>query len=224
MTEKSWAESMYGSDASPAPAPAAKPAATPAAPEGSSWAAVMHKPEAPATAPGDWSVTMHRVEKQDDEPGPWSGAAPQEAPAAAADAAPVVPEVYTFDLPEGLEIAPEMNTELQSALKEAKLGPDQAKKLVDLHVKSVQAQQAQFEKTLESWSSETMATLGASAPEVFAHARTGLERFDQSGKIRELLDRSGLGNRIEFVRLFEQIGRNLEYQKAYQREAARRRP
>ena len=215
MTEKSWSEIMYGSDASPAPVPAAKPA--PAA-----TTAVMHKPTAPATEASEWTATMHKVEESPEEPGPWSGASAEQP---TADAAPVVvPEVYEFNLPEGVEIAPEMNTELQAALKEAKLAPDQAKKLVDLHVKSVQAQQAQFEKTLESWSSETMATLGASAPEVFAHARTGLERFDQSGKIRELLDRSGLGNRIEFVRLFEQIGRNLEYQKAYQREAARRRP
>lgn len=207
MTEKSWSEVMYGgSDASPAPAPAAKPAAapTPASPEGSSWTATMHKPAPPATEASDWTATMHKVEEPDDEPGPWSGTDPE-----ADDAATVVPETYSFDLPEGLEIAPEMNTALQGTLKELKLPQDQAAKLVDLHVKSVQQQQAQFDKIVESWSDQTMTTLGATAPEVFAHARTGLERFDQSGKIRELLDRSGLGNRIEFVRLFEQLGRDL---------------
>ena len=98
---------------------------------------------------------------------------------------------------------------MQAAFKEAKLPKDQAKKLVDLHVKTVKVQQAAFDRTVESWSDETMQTLGSQAPEVFAHARAGLERFDQQGKIRELLNASGLGNRIEFVRLFEQIGRDL---------------
>ena len=211
MTEKSWAESMYGPslDASPAPAPAAKPAAapTPASPEGSSWAAVMHKPAAPATEASAWTATMHKVEEPTGEPGPWSGADPE---ALAADAATVaLPEKYEFNLPEGVEIAPEMNSELQSALKEAKLAPEKAQALIDLHVKSLQSQQAAFDRTVESWSDETMQTLGSQAPEVFAHARAGLERFDQQGKIRELLDRSGLGNRIEFVRLFEQLGRDI---------------
>ena len=209
MTEKSWAETMYGEALDASPAPVSKPAAAPpqASTEGSSWAAVMHKPAAPATEASAWTATMHKVEEPTGEPGPWSGADPE---ALAADAAAVVvPESYTFDLPEGVEIAPEMNTELQSALKEAKLAPDQAKKLVDLHVKTVQAQQAAFDRTVESWSDETMQTLGSQAPEVFAHARAGLERFDQQGKIRELLNASGLGNRIEFVRLFEQIGRDI---------------
>ena len=211
MTEKSWAETMYGEalDASPAPVPAAKPAAAPpqASTEGSSWAAVMHKPAAPATEASAWTATMHKVEEPTGEPGPWSGADPE---ALAADAATVaLPEKYEFNLPEGVEIAPEMNSELQSALKEAKLAPEKAQALIDLHVKSLQSQQAAFDRTVESWSDETMQTLGSQAPEVFAHARAGLERFDQQGKIRELLDRSGLGNRIEFVRLFEQIGRDI---------------
>ena len=200
MTEKSWSEIMYGSDASPAPG--SKPAPAPAA-----TTAVMHKPTAPATEASEWTATMHKVEESPEESGPWSGASAEQP---TADAAPVVvPEVYEFNLPEGVEIAPEMNTELQAALKEAKLAPDQAKKLVDLHVKTLQAQQAAFDRTLESWSAETMTFLGDTAPEVFGHAKAGLEMFDKQGKIRELLDRSGLGNRIEFVRLFEQIGRDL---------------
>ena len=204
-SEKSWAETMY--QVQP---PGSKPAATPpsASPEGSSWAAVMHKPAPPATEASDWTASMHKMEESPEEPGPWSGADPEQP--AADDAAPVVvPESYTFDLPEGLEIDPEMNTALQGTLKELKLPQDKAVKLVDLHIKSVQAQQAQFEKTIESWSNETMTALGDTAPEVFGHAKAGLERFDKGGQIRELLDRSGLGNRIEFVRLFEQIGRDL---------------
>ena len=209
MTEKSWAETMYGEALDASPAPVSKPAAAPpqASTEGSSWAAVMHKPAAPATEASAWTATMHKVEEPTGEPGPWSGADPE---ALAADAATVaLPEKYEFNLPEGVEIAPEMNSELQSALKEAKLAPEKAQALIDLHVKSLQSQQAAFDRTVESWSDETMQTLGSQAPEVFAHARAGLERFDQQGKIRELLDRSGLGNRIEFVRLFEQIGRDI---------------
>ena len=174
------------------------------------------KADPPAAPKGDpkWAESMYAVEPpmKMDEPAP---AAKDDQPApAAADAAPaVVPEKYEFDLPEDLEIDPAVNTELQAALKEAKLAPDQAKKLVDLHVKTVQAQQAQFEKTLETWSNETMTTLGDTAPEVFGHAKAALERFDKQGKIRELLDASGLGNRLEVVRLFEQIGRELASRK-----------
>ena len=182
------------------------------------WGSTMYgeaettKAEPPAAPKGDpdWAKSMYEVDPpmKMDAPAP---AAKDDQPApAAADAAPaVVPEKYEFDLPEGVEIAPEMNSELQAAFKETKLPKDQAKKLVDLHVKTVKAQQAAFDRTVESWSNETMTTLGATAPEVFAHAKVGLERFDKEGKIRELLDSSGLGNRIEFVRLFEQIGRDI---------------
>ena len=203
-SDSNWASVMYGSDTSPAPAPAAKPAATPASLEGS------------------WAAVMRTVEEPTGEPGPWSGS--DQEPPAADDAAPVVPESYSFDLPKDFELDAAMDKEMQAAFKEIKLPKDQAQKLVDLHAKAVQQQQAAFDRTLESWSSETMSALGATAPEVFAHARAGLEMFDKGGQIRELLDRSGLGNRLEFIRLFEQLGRDLEYQKAYQREAARRRP
>ncbi len=191
MADDNWGSTMYG-------------------------AAETTKAEPPAAPKGDpdWAKSMYEVDPpmKMDAPAP---AAKDDQPApAAADAAPaVVPEKYEFDLPEDLEIDPAVNTELQAALKEAKLAPDQAKKLVDLHVKTVQAQQAQFEKTLETWSNETMTTLGDTAPEVFGHAKAALERFDKQGKIRELLDASGLGNRLEVVRLFEQIGRELASRK-----------
>ena len=182
------------------------------------WGSTMYgeaeptKADPPAAPKGDpkWAESMYAVDPpmKMDEPAP---AAKDDQPApAAADAATVaLPEKYEFDLPEDLEIDPAVNTELQAAFKEAKLPKDQAKKLVDLHVKTVKAQQAAFDRTVESWSNETMTTLGATAPEVFAHAKVGLERFDKEGKIRELLNASGLGNRIEFVRLFEQIGRDI---------------
>ena len=198
MMSSDWASVMYGSDTSPAPVPPAKPAATPA-------------PAAPATETGGWGAVMHRADEPTEDPGPWSGADPE---ALAADAATVVlPEKYEFDLPEGVEIAPEMNSELQAALKEAKLAPDQAKKLVDLHVKTLQAQQVAFDRTVEDWSAQTMTALGATAPEVFGFAKVGLEHFDKAGKLRELLDSSGLGNRIEFIRLFEQLGREMASRK-----------
>ena len=191
MADDNWGSTMYG-------------------------AAETTKAEPPAAPKGDpdWAKSMYEVDPpmKMDAPAP---AAKDDQPApAAADAAPaVVPEKYEFDLPEDLEIDPAVNTELQAALKEAKLAPDQAKKLVDLHVKTVQAQQTQFEKTLETWSNETMTTLGDTAPEVFGHAKAALERFDKQEKIRELLDASGLGNRLEVVRLFEQIGRELASRK-----------
>ena len=196
------------------------------------WGSTMYgeaeptKADPPAAPKGDpkWAESMYAVEPpiKMDEPAPAANKDDQPAPAAADTAPVVVPEKYEFDLPEDLEIDPAVNTELQAALKEAKLPPDQAKKLVNLHVKTVRAQQEAFDRTLQSWSDETMTALGDTAPEVFGHAKAALERFDKQGKIRELLNSSGLGNRVEFVRLFEQIGRNLEYQKAYQREAARK--
>ena len=174
------------------------------------------KADPPAAPKGDpkWAESMYAVEPpmKMDEPAP-AAKDDQPAPAAADAATVVVPEVYTFDLPADVQIDPAVNTELQAALKEAKLAPEKAQALIDLHVKTVKAQQAAFDRTVESWSNETMTTLGATAPEVFAHAKVGLERFDKEGKIRELLNASGLGNRIEFVRLFEQLGREMASRK-----------
>ena len=191
MADESWASTMYGSDTTP---------------------------EAPAAAPpseSDWAGSMYKIDPPPklDEPSQTPPAKDAQPPTDPNGKPAEPPESYELSLPEGVAIDPEINTELQAALKEAKLAPDQAKKLVDLHVKTVQAQQAQFEKTLETWSNETMTTLGDTAPEVFGHAKAALERFDKQGKIRELLDASGLGNRLEVVRLFEQIGRELASRK-----------
>ena len=191
MADDNWGPTMYG-EAEPTKAD------PPAAPKGDpKWAESMYAVDPPM------KMDESAPAAKDDQPAP-----------AAADAAPaVVPEKYEFDLPEDLEIDPAVNTELQAALKEAKLPPDQAKKLVNLHVKTVRAQQEAFDRTLQSWSDETMTALGDTAPEVFGHAKAALERFDKQGKIRELLNSSGLGNRVEFVRLFEQIGRQLASRK-----------
>ena len=127
----------------------------------------------------------------------------------AAPAAPAVngaPEAYTdFKLPEGVALGA-VDADVKSLAKELNLSQDNAQKVVDAAAKLVQqeatSQQALVAQAHATWAAETKAEF---SPEQLGEAKAALEKV-ATPKLVTLLDRTGLGNHAEIVRLMLKVG------------------
>ena len=158
-------------------------------------------------------------------------AAIAEAPAApgtaqAADAAPPAegkpegdkpvvegaPETYAdFTAPEGAKFAPEMVTEVSALAKELNLTQEKAQKVVELAAKqSAQAAQAgteAYKSVNAGWIEATKADPEFGGDKLAASLATAKAAMDATTTpaLRELLNKSGLGNNAEVIRHFLKI-------------------
>lgn len=116
---------------------------------------------------------------------------------------------YKFEMPEGVELDESGVAEFATIAKELKLPADAAKKLVDLEVKRVQAQQQAHATLVESWAESVKADKeigGDKLNENLAVARKALDQFG-SPELKDLLNATGLGNHPEVVKLAFKIGK-----------------
>ena len=124
------------------------------------------------------------------------------------------PETYeTFSLPEGMEMNTAQLEVFLPLAKDLNLTQEQAQKLVSLDaaqkVAAAQAQQQATDDMLDGWRDETKAdeTLGgANLPQTLAHVNTFLNKFG-TPELRQFLDESGAGNRLDVIRLFANAGK-----------------
>ena len=133
---------------------------------------------------------------------------------AAGDEKAGAPEAYTdFTLPEGMELDTVAMEAAVPIFKELNLTQDQAQKLVALQTAQLtataEAQQAQWEKTNDDWREEAKgdpefgkANLQAS----LGHVKTFLDKFATT-EFRQMLDDTGMGNRLEVLRMFATVGK-----------------
>ena len=123
------------------------------------------------------------------------------------------PESYTdFSMPEGMEVDQGMMETFLPLAKEGKLSQEGAQKFVDLYSKglkdSVDAHVKDWADAMGKWKDDTK-----------ADKEVGGERFDQTQvnvnlalktfgneKLSEMLEVTGVGNHVEFVRFFDKIG------------------
>lgn len=175
--------------AAPVAAPAAAPAAAPV----------------PAGAPGTLLT--------DAAPAPATDAP------AADPAAPVVPETYAFETPEGFELDEEVMGEFTGLAKELGLTQEKASALVGLQTKLMQkidaARAEQLDAALveqsQRWADEVRndPTFGGqNFDATVATAAKAMQAFG-SPELRAMLNDSGLGNHPEVVKLFHRIGTGL---------------
>lgn len=129
--------------------------------------------------------------------------------AAPAQPQPTAEPDYQFEMPEGIELDKSGVDEFTTIAKELKLPADAAKKLVDLEVKRVQAQQQAHSALVESWAEQVKADKdlgGEKLQENLAVARKAIDAFG-SPELKELLNSTGLGNHPEVVKLAFKIGK-----------------
>jgi hypothetical protein len=131
------------------------------------------------------------------------------APAAPAQPQPTPEPDYAFEMPDGIELDKSSTDEFVAIAKELKLPGDAAKKLVDLEVKRIQAQQQAHTALVESWAEAVKADKeigGDKLQENLAVARKALDQFG-TPELKELLNSTGMGNHPELVKLAFKIGK-----------------
>jgi hypothetical protein len=119
------------------------------------------------------------------------------------------PEKYEFTAPEGVTLDAEAVAEFEPVAKELNLSNEQAQKLVELQTKFVQKQQAQWDKTVETWETEIKADkeIGGEKMTVNVnHARQAITHFG-TPELKAALDATKMGNHPELVRVFARIGK-----------------
>nr|DAN93720.1 MAG TPA: putative protease [Caudoviricetes sp.] len=152
-----------------------------------------------------------------DETGQPETAAEVPAVAGQPEAAPVqpedvVPERYEFSAADGREYDAEVLAAFEDVAREAGLSNEKANLVLGRMSEMLEArQQSQLEAARALWLDEVRADReigGGKLPENLAVAKRALQAFG-SAELTELLNRSGLGNHPEVIRMFYRAGRAL---------------
>lgn len=127
------------------------------------------------------------------------------------------PEKYEdFALPEGTELDTELMGEFTSIAKELELTQEQAQKLAELGGKIAlkaggPGEEAIIEQAKQTWGRETLADKeigGDMLAENLSVAKKTLDTFGTPA-LKELLNKSGMGNHPEVIRLFLKVGKQI---------------
>lgn len=124
-------------------------------------------------------------------------------------AAPALPEVYTFEMPEGVELDKTASDEFSAVAKELKLDQATAQRVADVGIKMAQRQQEVFETTKAAWAeqSRTDKEIGGDAfDQNMAVALKTLNTFG-SPELKDVLNASGLGNHPAVIKLLVKAGK-----------------
>lgn len=124
-------------------------------------------------------------------------------------AAPVVPDAYTFEMPEGVELDTAAADEFTAVAKDLKLTAEQAQKVADVGAKMAQRQAEAHAKLVETWTEavKTDKEIGGDAlPENLAIARKALDTFG-TPELKDILNASGLGNHPAVIKAFYKAGK-----------------
>lgn len=144
-----------------------------------------------------------------------SGTAPEaaggtSAPAQNADPKAGAPETYDFKTPDGAEIDPQVLGAFGEVAKELDLPQDAAQKVLDKMGPVLQARHdEQLSAVRQEWASATKADKeigGDKLGENLAYAKQARDAFT-TPEFRDLLEKSGLGNHPEVIRVFVKVGK-----------------
>jgi len=121
-------------------------------------------------------------------------------------------EYLSFDpaklaLPEGMEADPALMGKFGEAARALKLDRAGASRLIDLHAKAVQAQQAHQERQMSAWADEARAHYGDSLPETVAHLRSRIGDDADGRAFMKLMASTGLGSNVSVLRVLERLAR-----------------
>lgn len=117
---------------------------------------------------------------------------------------PDVPEKYEYELPEGIEITPELDAKFTEIAKGLGLDQEQANKLISLHTSILQSQIADQEKQIDSWAEECKQK-GLAGKEQLSDAVRAVDTFG-GGEFKDLLIQTGLQNHPAMQRFLQNIG------------------
>jgi hypothetical protein len=123
------------------------------------------------------------------------------------------PDVYDFSalVPEGMEYDQQAAQEYGAIARECGLTQEQASKIASYGMQfmqnGVQAAMQQIVATQQKWGEDAKRQLGADFDKTVSRAAVGINRLSQNiPGIREALNETGAGNRIEMIQLMAAIG------------------
>ena len=160
----------------------------------------------PANIPADAAETMLGGTGTTDQ---------QKAPdAQAKDTTPAgAPEQYDFKatIPEGSDIDEAITKEFSDIARGMNLTNDQANQIAAYGIKyaqqAVEAVRSQYQEQVTGWGEQAKAELGANLDKTLSTAGAGIEAAEkQIPGLRQALNETGAGNRIEIIRLCEMLG------------------
>lgn len=124
-----------------------------------------------------------------------------------------VPEKYDIKVPDGMTLDQGMLDTFTPVFRELKLTQEQAQKLADAYAPMIKAQAeaatqarlADFQKIVGEWKDETIKALGADSAKKMALAAKAINKLG-GPELREVLNETGVGNKIELVNFFIKVG------------------
>lgn len=123
------------------------------------------------------------------------------------------PEAYDFKgiVPEGMEYDEASAKAFGSLAREAGLTQDQAAKIAQYGMQymqqGVEGVQKQQQAAIAQWGEDAKAQLGAQFQPTVAKAVSAINRIEtRVPGIKQMLDETGVGNRVEAIRLFAAFG------------------
>ena len=124
--------------------------------------------------------------------------------------AKVIPEKYTFKLPEGMTLDADKLAIVEPLFKSLGLDNDSAQKLVDLQLQMQKANEdahvQAWETYLEGQKTESKAYFGTKLPEVMRNVARARDTFI-SKPLQEKLNVAGFSNDKDFLEALDKVGR-----------------
>ncbi len=128
----------------------------------------------------------------------------------AAHSAPQAPVNYDLQLPEGMQWSREQTAAFSAQAKELNLDANGAQKLLDMSHKNHMLMKENHEKQVTAWREQVAADKdmgGAALETTVSHAKATLNRFDQGGKLFEILEQTGYSNHPDIIRFLAAVGK-----------------
>ena len=129
------------------------------------------------------------------------------------EAAPVVPEAYDFkaSIPEGVEMDEALTKDFSEVARSMNLTNEQANTMAQFGFKYgeqiANAVREQYSAEVSKWGEAAKAEMGANFEKVMSTAGAGIEAVEKVVPgIRQALNETGAGNRIEVIKAFEMLG------------------
>ncbi len=133
--------------------------------------------------------------------------ASQETPAE--EAKPVVPEKYEFNLPEGLQMTPEIETQFTEIAKATGMTQEQADGLIKLHSDLMLDVMQRATQQKNAWENECKKA-GLTSPEKLQLAKNIVNTFDSTGEVMQVLVESGAAYHPAVLRMLQEMGSLLQ--------------
>lgn len=115
-------------------------------------------------------------------------------------------------VPDGLVPDQELLQQFGDLAKDMNMSQEQAQELVDLQVKAIQAQEAQFVEMRRQWVDELKKDQeygGTRFDATVSDAQAVMRRFDPSGEVLQVLQTSGFGDNPAVIKMLAKIRRSI---------------